>query len=193
MTKTITTWFPIALLITLAALTFWLDRQIQPDENAANGNLRHDPDYIVEKFHVIRTGANGITRYNLSADSMTHYPDDDTTHLVAPKLVNSANPKFTVTVTSRNAMLSSDGEDAYLKDDVRLVRSAYDNKGEMVVESSYLHVIPDKNIAQTDAPVRIADTHTVITSVGLEFNSESRVLKLLSHVRSTIEKQKPTR
>ncbi len=188
MMRRFTAWFPITLLVALAALTFWLDRQMQTAERVNDGRTRHDPDFIVEKFHTTRIGPNGTIRYKLSADRMTHYPDDDTTELVAPTLISLGSAKSTVTVTSKNATLSKDGEDAYLKDDVRLVRSAYGNKGDLKVETSYLHVIPEKNFARTDAPVRITDAHTIITAVGLEFNSESRILRLLSNVRSSFEK-----
>jgi lipopolysaccharide export system protein LptC len=93
----------------------------------------------------------------------------------------------------KNAMLSSDGEHAYLTDDVRLIRSAYANKDELKVETSYLHIIPNQDIAKTDKPVQISDSQTRITSVGLEFNNQTRILKLLSNVRGTYEKSKPTR
>jgi lipopolysaccharide export system protein LptC len=192
MTQRATAWFPVALLLVFAALTFWLDRELQPPEQAA-GKVRHDPDYYVENFSVIRIGPDGNTQYSLNARRMEHYPDDDTTLLEAPKLVNFVNSSMTVTATSKKAMLSSDGDNIYLMDDVRLVRSAYADKDALTVDTSYLHIIPEKNLAQTDKPVQISDTHTLITSVGLEFNNETRILKLLSNVRSVYEKPNPTR
>ena len=39
-----------------------------------------------------------------------------------------------------------------------------------------------------DKPVRIQDANTLITSDGLEFNNETRILKLLSNVRGRYEK-----
>jgi hypothetical protein len=38
--------FPLAMLLLLAALTFWLNRVIQGE--APRGPQRHDPDYWVE-------------------------------------------------------------------------------------------------------------------------------------------------
>lgn len=191
MMQRLNAWFPVALLAVLAAVTVWLDRQLQPPERTNEGRARHDPDYIVDNFSSTRTGPDGAARYTLSARRMVHYPDDDTTHLDAPKLVNFQSPGVTVTVTSKNAMLSSNGENAYLTDDVRLVRSAYADKSEMTMLTSYLHVIPDADIAKTDKPVQISDANTLITSIGLEFNNQTRILKLLSHVRGRYEKPKP--
>ena len=186
-------WFPAVLLAAFAALTFWLDRQMNPSTLVSDGKARHHPDYIVENFSATRAGPDGIPRYTLSARRMVHYPDDDTTFLETPKLVSFAKSGITLTATSKNAMLSGDGDNVYLTDDVRLIRSAYAHKDELKVETSYLHVIPDEDIAKTDKPVQISDSQTRITSVGLEFNNRTRILKLLSNVRGTYENSPPTR
>jgi lipopolysaccharide export system protein LptC len=191
MMQRLSAWFPVILLAAVAGVTVWLDRQLQPPERAGEGKTRHDPDYVAENFSSTRTGPDGAPRYTLSARRMVHYPDDDTTYLDAPKLVNFRGSGATVTVTSKNAMLSSNGENAYLTDDVRLVRSAYADKSEMTMLTSYLHVIPDDDIAETDKPVEIHDANTLITSVGLEFNNKTRILKFLSNVRGRYEKPKP--
>ena len=188
-----TSWFPVVLLAAVAAMTVWLDQQVQPPERSRDGKARHDPDYIVEKLAATRFGPDGLPRYSLSARRMMHYPDDDTTHLQAPKLVNFSGANATVTVTSKTAMISSNGENAYLTDDVRLVRSAYADKSEMTMQTSYLHLIPDADIAKTDKPVRVSDARILITAVGLEFNNQTRILKLLSNVRGRYEKPKPKR
>lgn len=191
MLSRITSWFPIALLIAVAAVTIWLDRQVQPPERAREGKLRHEPDYVVENFSASRIGPDGVTKYTLAARRMVHYPDDDTTYLDEPKIVQWGKPPMLVTVTSKTALLSADGENAYLTDDVRVVRSAYADRSEMTMETSYLHVMPERHIVKTDKPVRIWDANTLITSVGLEFNNETRILRLLSSVRGRYEKTKP--
>jgi lipopolysaccharide export system protein LptC len=193
MMQRLAAWFPVVLLALVAAVTVWLDREVQPPERERDGKSRHDPDYIVENFSALRIGPDGLPRYALSARRMVHYPDDDTTHLEAPRLVSFRGPAAAVTATSKTALLSTNGEEAYLIDDVRLVRAAYDDKSELTMQTSWLHIIPDDNIAKTDRPVQIGNANTLITSVGLEFNNETRILKLLSNVRGRYEKPKPAR
>jgi len=189
----LTAWFPVAMLALLAAVTFWLDREVQPPESTGNSKARHDPDYIVENFSAPRVGPDGRPQHKLHAKRMAHYPDDDTTHLDAPRLVSFRGKAEAVTVTAKTALLSSNGENAYLNDDVRLVRAARDKNSELVVETTWLHVMPEAHIAQTDREVIISDANMLITAVGLELNSETRVLKLLSNVRGRYEKKRPAR
>ena len=190
MIQRLTAWFPVLLLGAVAATTLWLDRHVQPPEVASNGKLRHDPDYIAENFTVTRVGPDGAVRYRMKARRMQHYPDDDTTDLEAPNVVNFRDGGITMTATSKTAKLSSNGDHVYLQDDVRLTRSPYQNHSELVMLTSWLHVVPDDGTAQTDKPVRIQDVTTLITSDGLEFDNKTRILKLLSNVRGRYEKAK---
>jgi len=188
MMQRLTAWFPVLLLAAVAAVTLWLDRQVQPPQVSDNGKTRHDPDYIVDNFTVTRIGLDGAVRYKLNARRMRHYPDDDTTLLDAPKVVNFRGAGVTMTATSKTATLSSNGENAYLQDDVLLTRSPYENHSELKMTTTWLHVVPDDGIAKTDKAVRIQDATTLITSDGLEFDNNTRILNLLSNVRGRYEK-----
>jgi lipopolysaccharide export system protein LptC len=127
----------------------------------------------------------GRIKHTLLAEKMTHYPDDDTTVLQAPKFVTYTEGRSPVTVTSREALVSANGENVYFENDVRVVRAPYGNNSELVVETNYLHVIPDANVARTDRPVTISDATAVVHASGLELNSETRVLKLQGRVKGT--------
>ncbi len=177
-------WFPLLLLGALAALTFWLDRAVQMPPAAANV-ARHDPDYIVYGLSAVRMGADGRTQSTLTSDKMLHYPDDDSTLLTMPRWVSYEPNAPPITITAREALVSSNGDNIYFRNDVRVVRAPHAEHSELVLETTLLHVIPDKNIAETDQPVRITDANTVVNAIGLELNSETHVLKLLSQVKGT--------
>jgi lipopolysaccharide export system protein LptC len=178
-------WFPMLLLAVLAALSFWLDQFVKRPEAGPNPALRHDPDYIVHGLSAQQLAPDGTVKHTLYAAKMVHYPDDDTTHLTAPVFVSYATPKAPVKVTAKKGLLSSEGENIYFRNDVHVTRAPYDDHSELVLDTSYLHVIPDENFAETDKPVTITDANTVVHAIGLELNSETRVLKLRSEVKGT--------
>ncbi len=189
----LTAWFPVAMLAILAAVTVWLDHEVQPPEAGVDSKARHDPDYVIENFSATRIGTDGRPQHTLHAKRMAHFPDDDSTHLDAPRLVSFRGKIEALTVTAKTALLSSNGENAYLSDEVRLVRAAREGNSELIMETTWLHVMPEAHLAQTDREVRISDANMLITAVGLELNSETRVLKLLSNVRGRYEKNRPAR
>ena len=190
MNERLAAWFPLLLLAALTALTSWLDRAVQPVPPGRPGSLRHDPDYFVDGLSAIRMAADGSIKHTLTARHMVHFPDDDTTHLELPHFATSETKRPPVTVSAKQAVLSSEGESIHFYDDVKATRAPSANKGELVMETSYLLVIPDDNIVRTDRPVTITEPGITIHAVGLELNSETRILKLLSSVRGTYHEAK---
>lgn len=182
----LTTAVPLVLVGILVALTFWLDRVAQPAPRGP-GASRHEPDYIVDNLSAMRMGETGAADYTLAAAKMMHYPDDDTTILTTPKFVSHRAAQAPVTITASQAVVSADGEHVYFQDNVRVTRAADRESSELVVRTDFLHVVPDLSIARTDRTVTITDAATTVTAVGLELNSETRVIKLLSRVRGSYD------
>jgi lipopolysaccharide export system protein LptC len=182
-------WFPLTLLAMLAALTFWLDHVMQPPSDLRNERASGDPDYIVSGLAAVRMDPKGDVQHTLQAQRMTHYPEGDVTLLLEPRFVTYDQRRTTVTVTSRHARVSGNGEDVYFEDGVRVVRASDANRSELILETSYLHVIPDDKIARTDRPVTIRDATGVVTAAGLELNSQTRVLKLDGRVKGIFEQR----
>ena len=178
------------VLALLAALTLWLDRAVQPPASPRDGSTRHDPDYIVENFVAVRTGVDGAPLHQLEAIRMTHYPDDNTTHLEKPKLVTFESGRAEMTIVANTALVSIEGRTVDFNGDVRAVRAAAKNRSELVLTTEHLHVIPDDHIARTDAPVTVVDANTKLSAVGLELNDRSKTVTLKSRVRGTYVRPK---
>ena len=177
-------WFPLFLLAVLAALTFWLDGIVRPPADPRE-RPAGEPDYIVDGLSAVRMDREGRVKHTLLAQKMTHYPEEDMTLLVEPKFVTYSEGSSPVTVTSRHARMSGNGDHVYFEERVRVVRAPFGNRSELVLESEFLHVIPDENIAKTDKPVTIRDAQTLVTASGLELNSDTRVLRLQGRVKGT--------
>lgn len=181
----LTTLAPIVVLGMMAALTFWLDRVIQANAPDIVGPSRTDPDYIVRNISARALDQSGKASHVLTAVKMVHYPDDDSTLLTQPKFVSYSAARAPVTITADQGVVSSKGDHVYFQDNVRVARAPYGDKSELIMRTSFLHVIPNARLAKTDRHVTIFDDATVVTAVGLELNTESRELKLLSNVQST--------
>jgi lipopolysaccharide export system protein LptC len=179
-------WLPLMPLLLLVAATYWLNLQVQPlPQNPSQ--QRHDIDFEVDNFSALTLSAQGLPRFTLSADKLWHYPDDDSTHLQMP-IVTSLYPDRPPTITSaQTGMVSSKGNDVYLYNDVNVLRPASGDVGEARFTTSYLHVIPDRDWAETDQPVVAFSQHDIIHAVGMELDNQTRTARLLSHVKATHE------
>ncbi|MCX7627190.1 MAG: LPS export ABC transporter periplasmic protein LptC [Methylophilaceae bacterium] len=177
-------WFALILLALLAGLTFWIDRTVQPPQPKRDGSSRHDPDYTVHNFIITKPDRQGNPRYKLAATEMRHYPDDDTTELVQPTFTHYSTHKPAIEVRSERGLISANGENVYFMDNVKVVRAATAQKGELTVLTDYLHVIPEKNMLKTDREVTILQApRTVVRAKGMELYKNERILKLFGRVR----------
>lgn len=174
--------FPVFLLAVLAALTYWLDKAVQSPEVLTDKQPVHNPDFTVEKLLATRMDVSGRISETLYAVKMVHFPDDDSTELEQPRFV-SLKRGTPLTITSKRARVSSNGGNIYFHDDVRATRAAQGGTGALVMVTDYLHVLPDDNIAKTDRRVTISDNSMHIEAMGMELNSETRVLKLNAGVK----------
>jgi lipopolysaccharide export system protein LptC len=182
--------FPLFLVAFLAALSFWLERMVQAPSAPRDSSMRHDPDYIVERFVATRMGPDGKPLHQLEAKRMLHYPDDDSTHLESPRLLKFDGDQLAMSIVAATARVSSEGKTVDFNDDVRAVRTATKGSGELVLTTDHLHVIPDDDFASTEQPVMIVDANTKVTGVGLELDNKAKTVKLMSNVRGSYVRPK---
>ncbi|MDR2218983.1 MAG: LPS export ABC transporter periplasmic protein LptC [Methylobacillus sp.] len=174
------TWFLLLLMALLASLTWWADTAVQAPVPKQDSSLRHDPDYILNNFHTLKTDIDGRPKYRLAAVEMQHFPDDDSTHLVRPHFTQYALSGEPYTqIESQRGTVTSNGEQVYLTEQVRILRAATPDQGPLVVTTEYLHITPDDEIARTDKPVTITQDKSVARAGGMIYDKKNSILTLL--------------
>ena len=120
----------------------------------------------------------GATEARLSAARMVHYPDDDSTELVSPRLVQSKPGEPRITVTADRGALSRDGDEVFLYGGVLLVREASEHGPEARMTTEFLHILRDRSLVRTDKEVKIVEGSRSLQGRGMEYNNLSRELVL---------------
>ena len=175
--------FPLLLMLSLAALTFGLERTVREEEGVHPSLRRHDPDYIVENLNHTRFNVQGKVDSTLAAAKMLHYPDDDTTDLIAPRLVQTKPDQPRVTVSADRGALSQDGEEVFLYGNVVLTRDAAGERPETQMRTSFMHVVQSRAVMSTDREVVITEADRVLSGRGMEYHNNSNELFLRENVR----------
>ncbi len=130
----------------------------------------------------------GATESTLSAAKMIHFPDDDSTELVAPHLVQTKPDEPRITVTAGRGALSKDGEEVFLYDNVVLVRAASGDTPEARMMTDFLHLVRARSLVRTDREVAISEAGRFLSGRGMEYYNDSRQLYLHERVRGRFEK-----
>jgi len=187
-------WSPVFLLGGLAALTYWLNAQIEADTARRDGSARHDADIYIENFKAVSFDPDGRVRQSLSAQRAEHHPDDESIDFTDPTLALTDPGRPRMSVTAQAGTLSGDRETVVFIGNVRATRDAIPEsepasdglRGPVTMSADKLKVVPKKGLAEADGPVTVEEPRGIIHATGVVVDNDARTIKLRSDVRGTL-------
>lgn len=179
--------FPVVLVALLAALTFYLQRLVEGTEGPQAPRDPGTPDFMIDDLKATKMNPDGRAEYSLAAARMVHFPATDTTEVDAPRLVQWRADSPPVRVSAARGEVSGDGKALHLRGDVVIVRESAPGRGALRIETDYLEVIPDAEVARTPERVVITQDGSRLEGVGMEFNNKTRQFELRSLVSGTYQ------
>ena len=174
--------FPLLLMLTLALLSFWLERLVR-EEQQPQLTRRHDPDYTVERFTLVEYSREGTPVSTLSAAKMVHFPDDESTELLAPRAIQTMPDEPRLTLSADRGTLSQDGSETLLYDNVLMLRDGLAGEPGSQLRTSFLHLISARSLVRSDREVQIAEQGRSLIARGMEYDNRTRQLALHAQVR----------
>jgi lipopolysaccharide export system protein LptC len=181
--------FPLIVVALLAALTFWLQRAVNPDDPTRRALKRHDPDFVIENFTVRRFDENGNLKQSLLAKTLTHYPDNETTTVTNPDLTYYPGGESTQ-LSSQTAFLSNDNKKVDLSGDVRLIKPATAVRPLTTLRTENLTVFPDEDIAEGSSRVTITRGQSVVSGDTVHYNGRENIAVLGGRVKGIFYRDK---
>ena len=182
--------FPLALMLSLALLTLWLEHAVQIEEKP-QALRRHDPDYLITNFTTTTYNAQGEPESVLAAARMIHFPDDDSTDLVLPRVLEAKPGRSRVTVRAERGTLSREGDEIFLYDNVVLTREADAHDPQARMTTSFLHILRDRALVRTDREVHFEEPGRSLSGRGMEYHTDTRQLTLAADVKGVLEPKAP--
>lgn len=180
---------PLMFVLALALISLWLERAVNREISHPSTH-RHDPDYVVSRFTLTSFDARGHTESSVSAERMSHFPDSDTTEILGPRVVRSSGNRPAITVSAKRGVMSRDGLDIFLYDDVLLVRAAGDGYPQGTIETTYLYFNRTRSFASTDREIRFHQAGRTLSGRGMEYDGIVHRFVLKSDVRGSFNQGK---
>ncbi len=175
------------LIVGLGVLSFWLwrllDEEIQPPPEAK----LHEPDYYLLEMVRTTMDEHGGVQSVLEADTVYHFPDDDSTELGQPRMRIYNNADEPWHVIAERGTVHADNEIILLHGQVEIWRPDKNGVRELEVLTSELRVFPKVQYAETDEVAVIKSSSSVTNSIGFRANFEHDRLELLEQVKSRYE------
>jgi len=174
--------FPLLLMLTLALLSFWLERLVR-EEPQRQAPRRHEVDYAIERFTLVDYSREGEPVSTLSAAKMLHFPDDDSTDLLGPRAVQTKPAEPRLTLSADRGTLSQDGNEMFLYDNVLLLREGSAALPGSELRTNFLHVVSQRSLVRSDREVQITEPGRKLSARGMEYDNQAGLLTLYAQVR----------
>lgn len=176
-------WLPLAILLLLAALSFWIERSVQLTETGSEA-IQTDPEGIMENFDALRTDPAGKPHYRLSAKKLQHYSGSKRTELESPRFILLDAEVGEVSAVAKQATVSPDGSEVVLFGDVVIERAARLGQSAMSLRTERLLIFPERDLLRAPGAVDILDDIVTVRAGAMEYDAGQRVIKLTGRVRA---------
>jgi lipopolysaccharide export system protein LptC len=176
-------WLPLAILVVLAVLSFWIERVVRvvPGRTPA---VQTDPEGIMENFDALRTDAFGRPHHRLSAKKLKHYTGSQLTELDAPRFAQLDAESGEVTATARRATVSADGDQVDLQGDVELVRAGQAGKSPLSLRTARLLVFLEQDRMRAPGPVDVRDNALTLHAGAMQYDAKRQLITLTGRVKA---------
>lgn len=164
----------LTLIAILAAFTGWLSYRSSAPAPRPSSAAETLPDYYLNGLEAIVTNSSGKPSHRMTAESLTHYPADDSTTLQQPEVTVFSQQGERWLASAELGTMYAANDELLLSGAVRLES----NGGRpLQLTTEWLRINTQQQYAQTDAPVVLQSAGARIEGIGMQaFGAEQRLL-----------------
>jgi len=183
-------WLLVPLLLLVLVARNYVEDTPEPTTAESTINMQAtESDYYLEDFVTQKFSAEGAIEYEVSGNTLLHYPEDDRSEILKPD-VTLHRPPVTWQVVSEKGLLVKDPETFTLQGDVRVERTV-ENQATVQILTKDLSIETQSNLLSTASKVTIDAPTWQLEATGLQSSLDSGTLNLLSNVKGHYEVAKP--
>jgi lipopolysaccharide export system protein LptC len=141
------------------------------------------PDFYMENAIYTQYDEDGSIHSQIHTPKVTHYTRDDFYSFNTPviRVIDNKN-RDTWEITAAHGESRKEGSILILVGQVKIERKGTRDGDEMIITTDHLSFYPHSRIAETDAPVSVAEGKSTMQGVGAVANLKEGSFKILSQV-----------
>jgi len=176
----------IAAALLLAAIYIFDESAQEENDREATRIENQEPDTYGQVVRFRQLRADGSMHYQLVAESIRQYDEDELTRMRVPKLHLTSPTASPWDIQAERGILNKksnpqgEPEDVvFLRENVEMSQE-HPTNGQLVLRSEAFYVFPDRNFAQTHEDVMIDTAVGRTRAAGMTADLSSGVLHLIS-------------
>ena len=163
----------------VAVGSFWLVQVVnQAGQDAKVDQHRNEPDYIIDRFSMVRMNKAGQPAYIISGEKLTHRPVDDASDIDKPYVHSLSGDQPPMNIHADTAHVDQGNTRVKLNGNVSVVRPAGPQAQAMRMTAPTLTVYPDEERMETASPVALEIGNATANGIGMKANNATREVQL---------------
>jgi lipopolysaccharide export system protein LptC len=185
-------YLPVVLMALLALASYLLLRATPlPMEPEPERVLSHEPDYFMKRFSVKVFSPSGVLHSELYGDAAQHHPDTDILVVESARIRSYSINGTLSTATANQITTNGEGTEFVLEGNAVVVRQAGvtpagQRLSRLEFHGEYLKVNTAPERIVSDQPVLLMRDRDQMTGDTLDYQGDTRVIKLDGHVRAKL-------
>ncbi|MDX1519198.1 MAG: LPS export ABC transporter periplasmic protein LptC [Gammaproteobacteria bacterium] len=175
-----------AILLVLAGTSAWLLHLISSGSPESAGIISYEPDFYIKRFTTTEMNTDGSLKNRLHADYMAHYPDNDTSELVNPRLEVFQQDRNPLNIVADKGWVTSGNEVILLTGKVNMWQDDQSGNRKMEINTTDVRILPEQEYAETDNEATFINSDTVTTATGVRAYFKEERIVLLDNVHTRI-------
>ena len=179
-------WLLVPLLLLAIVIRDWVETA--PEQLEAEDTIdmsATQSDYYLEDFNTRKFDENGNIEYEVTGQTLAHYPIDDRSEITQPSVVLHRDD-IQWKIDSALGELKKNPSIFTLHGDVIVMREATDAEP-VIMRTEAISILTDENEVRTDKPIEIVAQTWHLRSIGLQSSLNEGKLNLLSTVTGRFE------
>lgn len=182
----------LLLILLLAIASGWIFESIEKNPVLTNKKPRHDPDYFLQHFTSTTMNKTGKPAYQIKAERLEHYPDDNSMSLQKPRFSFYKNNIKSWIAQANEALILHKDDKTHLKGDIILQqilttgKNSKKNNAPIKLTAKQLTIEPKRKLAYTKLKIKLHKGNSTIQAVGMRADISKNKIEFLSRTRSHI-------
>ncbi len=179
-------WLIVPLLLLAIVIRDWVETTPETIEVEDTIDMSATKsDYYLEQFSTRKFDGSGNIEYEVTGQTLAHYPIDDRSEITQPSVVLHRDA-VQWTIGSKIGQLLKNPSVFTLQGDVVLKRESTNNEV-LTIRTEEISILTDENEVKTDKPIEIVAETWQLSAIGLQSSLNEGKLNLLSSVTGRFE------
>lgn len=171
-------------MFSIVGVAIWSTYLLYNPEKKAKRIINNLPDAFLEEVSALIMDKEGKPHLKINSPKMTHYQENNTTHLITPEITLYRDSQVPWFITARFAKAQNGADLIDFWEDVVIHHPPDESSSDTWIKTASLTVYTNTQSAETDKLIILTQPNITVQAQGMHAEMKTGKIKLLERARA---------